>query len=177
MANPISLVDARLQLRIEADDDSRDVDLLGYIEDAVAWVEDYTGHILAEREVTEHVSGFKPVELRAWPIAADAVPGVAYLGADNTPIAIPGARIDVTRRPARVFPGSGLFWTFRNSAQPFTVTVTAGYASPDDVPRNFKRAMLILISAYDADREGGELFQKAETTARKLCRGRRLLRV
>lgn len=177
MAFPISLEEGRAQLRLEIDDDSRDGELRPWIEDAAAWVEDYTGHILVEREVTENVSGFKAVELRAWPIAANAVPGVAYLRADNTPIAIPGARIDVTRRPARVFPGTGQFWPFQNSAQPFTISVTAGYASPADVPRNFRRAMLILISAYDNDREGGALFQEAEASARKLCGGHRLRRV
>ena len=177
MAIPVTLEDARRQIRLEVDDDSRDDDLTGWIADAAAWVENYTGQILAEREVTEHVSGFKPVELRAWPIAADAIPGVAYIGTGGAPIAIPGARLDITRRPARVFPGTGLFWPFRNSEQAFTVTITAGYPDAASVPGNIRRAMLLLIGAYDADREGGEIFAKAEASARLLCGSLRLRRV
>ncbi len=177
MAIPVTLEDARRQIRLEADDVSRDDDLIGWIADAAAWVEDYTGQILTEREVTEHVSGFRPVELRAWPIAADAIPGVAYIGAGGAPIAIPGARLDITRRPARVFPGTGLFWPFRNSEQAFTVTITAGYPDAASVPGNIRRAMLLLIGAYDADREGGEIFAKAEEAARRLCGRLRLRRV
>jgi hypothetical protein len=45
----------------------------------------------------------------------------------------------------------------------------AGYEAGDAVPGNFRRAMLMLISAYDSDREGGEVFQKAEASARRLC--------
>lgn len=53
------------------------------------------------------------------------------------------------------------------------VEVTAGYLDPNEVPRNFVRAMLVLIAAYDADREGGEIFESAEETARRLCRSRK----
>lgn len=173
MALPIAMEDARRQLRLEPDDDSRDEEISGFVADAVGWVEDYTGHLLTAREVTEHFTGFKPVDLKAWPIAADAVPDVAYIGTDGSVIAIAGARIDVSRRPARVRPGTGIFWPVRDSAQRFTVTITAGYADPSDIPRNLKRAMLILISAYDSDREGGDLFLKAEETAKGLCRGKR----
>lgn len=177
MPLPVSLEEARRQLRLAADDDSQDDEIAGFIADAAAWTEDYTGHILNQREVTERVSGFKPVELRAWPIAADAVPGVAYSTADGVQIPVPSARLDVSRRPARVFPGTGLFWPFRDSAQPFTVTITAGYASASAVPRAFKRAMLILIAAYDADREGGDVFEKAERSAKRICNPFRLRRI
>lgn len=173
MALPVSIEDARRQLRLEPDDDSRDDEINGFITDAAGWVEEYTGQLLTGQEVTEQFHGFQPVCLKAWPIAPDATPGVAYLGADGAPIAITGARLDVSRRPARVRPGTGMFWPFRDSAQPFTVTITAGYADPAKIPRNMKRAMLILISAYDSDREGGDLFLKAEETAKGLCRGNR----
>jgi uncharacterized phiE125 gp8 family phage protein len=173
MALPVPIEDARRQLRLEPDDDSRDEEINGFVADAAGWVEDYTGHLLTAREVTEQFTGFRPVDLKAWPIAADAVPGVAYLGSDGAEIAITGARIDVSRRPARVLPGTGIFWPFRDSMQAFTVTIMAGYADPENIPRNLKRAMLILISAYDSDREGGDLFLKAEETAKGLCRGKR----
>ena len=58
-----------------------------------------------------------------------------------------------------------------------TVTVRAGYESPDDVPRDLRRAMLVLIGAYDADREGGDILAKAEASARRLCDRHRLRRL
>lgn len=177
MALPVSIEEARRQLRLESDDASRDDELQGWIADAAGWVEGYTGHLLTEREVVEHVAGFKPVELSAWPIAAAAAPALAYIAGDGSPVGITGARLDISRRPARVFNGRGPFWSFRDAAQPFTVTITAGYAAVDDVPRDMKRAMLILITAYDEDREGGDLFLKAVKAAERLCGRFRLRRL
>jgi uncharacterized phiE125 gp8 family phage protein len=171
MAIPVTLDDAKRQLRLELDDASQDVEIAGFIADAVDWVEKYTGHILAARDVTESFRGFRPVALRAWPVAADAVAGVAYTNADGVAVAIPGARIDLSQGRARIAPGTGAFWPFIDSQQAFTVTIRAGYEDDDAVPGNLRRAMLVLIGAYDADREGGEVFEKAETSARKLCAG------
>jgi hypothetical protein len=58
-----------------------------------------------------------------------------------------------------------------------TVTIRVGYESADEVPRDLRRAMLLLIAAYDADREGGDVFAKAEDAARRLCRRYRLHRL
>jgi hypothetical protein len=100
MTLPVSLADARSQLRLEEDDQSRDADLVGYIADAAAWVENYTGHILVARDVTEQFRGFEAVDLRAWPIKPAAVAGIAYLDASGSPIAVTGAVLDTSRRPA-----------------------------------------------------------------------------
>jgi uncharacterized phiE125 gp8 family phage protein len=177
MAIPVSLADAKVQLRLETDDVSRDVEVSGYIADAAGWVEKYTGHILVARDVTEQFRGFEAVNLRAWPVKPAAVVGVAYLDASGAPIEITGAVVDTTSRPARVRLGGGIFWPFRDALQLFTVTVRAGYEPADEVPRNFRRAMLVMISAYDSDREGGELLQTAEASARRLCRDYRLRRL
>lgn len=169
MAIPVTIEDARRQIRLDEDDDSLDADLQVFIADAAAWVEKYTGHILVARDVTEQFRGFGSVELGAWPIAATASPGVAYTDEAGMPVAVVGARLDVSRRPARVSPPAGPFYSFLNARQLFTITIRAGYGPDDVVPGNLRRAMLILISAYDSDREGGDIFQKAETAARKLC--------
>lgn len=169
MAIPVTLQDARRQIRLDEDDESHDADLVQFIDDAAAWVEEYTGHILLARDVTESFRGFGAVRLRAWPINASAVPGVAYVDAAGAPVAIVGARLDLSSRPARVLPPAGPFYSFCDAQQAFTVTIRAGYEAGDAAPGNFRRAMLILISAYDSDREGGEVFQKAEASARRLC--------
>jgi uncharacterized phiE125 gp8 family phage protein len=177
MAIPVTLADAKAHLRLEVEDLSRDAEVAGYIADATGWVEKYTGHILVARDVTEQFRGFAAVELRAWPIKPTALAGVAYLDAAGSPVAITGAVLETRQRPARVRPGVGTFWPFRDTRQLFTVTIRAGYEPTDDVPRNFRRAMLVLISAYDSDREGGELLQTAEATARRLCRDYKLRRL
>jgi uncharacterized phiE125 gp8 family phage protein len=171
MAVPITLADVGHQLRLTDDEvTSRQVELQGFIDDAAAWVEDYTGHILVAREVTETFYGFKPATLRAWPVKSDAPIGVAYTDAAGVPTSIPGARLQVSRRRARVLPASGSFFPFRDAGQMFTVTLRAGYEPSDPVPGSFRRAMLVLIGAYDADREGGEVFALAANAAKSLCR-------
>ncbi len=169
MTLPVSLDEAKAQLRVDGND--QDAEILDFIRDAAAWVEDYTGHIIEARDVTEQFRGFGAVTLQAWPISAVAAPGVAYTDATGSPIALTGARLDLSRRPARVLPASGHFWPFCSADQLFTVTIRAGYESAADVPRNLCRAMLLLIYAYDADREGGDVLAKAEAAARRLCKG------
>ncbi len=53
MPIPVILADARRQLRLDADDMSMDAELTEFIVDAAAWVEKYTGHILAAHDVVE----------------------------------------------------------------------------------------------------------------------------
>ena len=168
MVLPIELADARRQLRMETDDVSRDDDLRSWIADAAAWVETYTGHIFEARHVTLEFDGASSPVLKAWPIKPDAVATVSYAGSDGEPVTFAG-RLDVSRRPARVFAAAGTTWPFRSCHQRYTVTVRAGYEEGEPIPGNLKRAMLILITAYDSDREGGELFKAAEKTARTLC--------
>jgi len=176
MILPVSLEEAKAQLQL-GDDYTRDFEVAGFIEDAAAWVEKFTGLMLGAQDVTEQLSGFGRMELRAWPIASTAVPAVAYADATGTPIGVAGVRLDLTRRPARVVPAIGGRWPMVPTGTITTVTVRAGYESPDDVPRDLRRAMLVLIGAYDADREGGDILAKAEASARRLCDRHRLRRL
>lgn len=169
MALPVALEEAKRQLKVEDDETDQHDEIEDFIRDAAAWVEDYTGHILEARDVTEHFSGFRPVSLRAWPIAPNAVPAVKYVGPDGQDVTVDSVRLQVDTRPARIGPSVGSFWPFIDSRQLFSVTVRAGYEHPDDVPRRLRRAMLVLIAAYDADREGGKIFAEAEATAKRLC--------
>lgn len=175
MALPVSLAEAKRHLRVTSSTDEATIQ--DAITDASAWVERYTGHILEPRDVTEHFNGFQPVALRAWPIAADAAVGVAYIDPTGAPIGVTGASLSVARRPAMVSPGGGHFWPFRDSKQAFTVTVAAGYPSPEDVPRPIRRAILLMITAFYEVRGGGEAFEQAEKAARSICGSLRLRRL
>lgn len=172
MAIPVSLEDARRQLRLAENDTSMDADIVGYIADAAGWVEKYTGHILVARDVIERVwAPRRAFELKAWPIKPDAVLSVE----DPALLPVMGVRLNADTRPATMMIGT--CWPLRRFGEYLTVTVRAGYEADDTIPGNMHRAMLILISAYEADREGGDIFQKAEATARTLCRDYRLKRL
>ena len=179
MAIPVSLEDAARHLRYEDGEElppGREADIMGFITDAAAWVERYTGHILVEREVVEPFYGLATAQLRAWPIKADATATIGYTADDGSAAMVPALGLDRAARPARFAPPRGIV-PFVGRARPYTVTVTAGYGDDDAVPGNFRRAMLVLIAAYDADREGGDRFKKAEAAARSLCSDFRRRRV
>ena len=179
MAYPVSLAEGARQLRLQPDEltDARSEEISGFIADACGWVERYTGHILEARDVTEEFSGFGALELMAWPIAADAVPVMTYDAGAEEPVTIQGARLALHRRPVRVLCPLGSHWPNYHLAPKVTVTIRAGYEPTDELPGNLRRAILILVGAYDADREGGDMVAKAEETARRLCRDFRLRRV
>ncbi|MBM3926954.1 MAG: phage gp6-like head-tail connector protein [Sphingomonadales bacterium] len=165
---PVSLLEARDHLRLAPDETELEQQIVGFIEDAAAWVERYTGMLLTQREVTETLTGFSSPRLRAWPIAADASVFITYAGSDGA-VLVDGARLNIGRRPAQLLPAPGTMWPRVAAGTPIAVTTTAGFANADDVPRNIRRAMLILISAFESDREGGDVFAKAEAAARRLC--------
>jgi hypothetical protein len=177
MAFPVSLEDAKIQLRYggaEQIGEDRTKEITGYIADAAAWVQRYTGHLLVAVDVTEQFRvPPRAIELRAWPVKPSAVPTITI---DAIP-AMSGARLDVTSRPARILPALRTCWSLSYTDQLLTVSIRAGYEDDDEVPGDIRRAMLVLIAAYDADREGGDLFAKAEMTAKSLCRDLRLKRL
>lgn len=167
MAIPVTIEDARRQVKLDEDDDSQDTDLQQFIADAAAWVEDYTGHTLVARDFTFSFHGCSLAQLRAWPVAANTIASMTYINAAGDTVAASGALLDTSRRPVRLTPPPIL------NGKSCTVTIRAGYEDADAVPGNFRRAMLILISALDSDREGGDVFQKAEAAARRLCCSKR----
>ncbi len=171
MAIPVTLEDARRQIRLEEDDESRDTDLTVWIADAAAWIERYTGHILVAREVTETFAAFGRIRLRAWPVAPNAVVALDYGLPGEVATTIADARLFGHGRPATILrPAALAWWPILPRGGVISVTFRAGYEETDPVPGNFRRAMLILIAAYNGDREGGELFAMAEATAKGLCR-------
>ncbi|WP_311270496.1 phage head-tail connector protein [Sphingobium sp. WCS2017Hpa-17] len=177
MAIPVSLDDAKIQLRVELDDAERDDEIRGFIDDAAAWIEEWTGHILEARDVTAEFSALDRMTFREYPIASDAVPTVTYEGADGQAWPVTTVRMNVSARPARVVSWVGYRFPAIPVGAPITVTVRAGYEDADTVPGVFRRVMLMLIGAYDDDREGGATLEKAEKTARRLCNGLRIRRL
>ena len=169
MALPVSLDDAKRQLRVLGD--TRDAEIAEFITDAAGWVEEYTGHLLEPREITERFASFARLHLSGWPIVGGPITVKTLTGTGET--IIDGAYLYAVSRPGSVLPATGTRWPRLLDGETIEVSYTAGYVDPADVPRNFRRAMLVLITAYDFDREGGEKMQAAEMTAKRLCRGKK----
>lgn len=166
----LDLPAAKRHLRVDhaADD--------GLIEDAMAaargWVEDYTGLVLARREVTETLPSFlNQTRLRAWPVAADQPVSIEYRDSAGVIQTITGSVLRAASRPGVIYPAPTTFWpNARTISGPIEVTFTAGYADPADVPAVLKQAMLIMLTAFYEDREGGDMFKAAEQSAMALSR-------
>ena len=172
MAEPIDLADAKRQLRVRGD--SEDQTIRDAIVDARGWIENYTGLILTRREVIEALPCFTS-DIRAWPIASiDSVSYIDHVLADAelqtfTPL--------IARRPARLAAAS---WPSTYSGSAITVTVTAGFATADEINAfspKIMRAMRVLVVGFFNDREGGDVAKSAIEYAKDLCRSFRCMRV
>lgn len=166
MAEPVELDEAKAQLRIEHDDE--DGQILGLISAGREWVENYTGLILAPREVTETFDALCSYQqLDAWPIDTDGTVTITYLDAAGTEQSLAGSRLMASRRPARISAAIGSSWPATYKAgEAISVTFTAGYPTPDDVPWALKQAILLHIQAmYDQ----GALGSAEEAALKSLC--------
>ncbi|AHE55531.1 head-tail connector protein [Sphingomonas sanxanigenens] len=177
MPEPITLAEAKAHCRVL--DDSEDSLFPGWIAAAREVVENFTGHILAPREVTQTFDDFGRVELRAWPIAADAVFVVSYTDPAGVDHVVGDARLISGVRPARLRPAFGAAWPMPlYSPGAVSVTVTAGYATPADVPQSLKQAMLLLIGHYFANRDAvitGTISGELPLGVEALCRPYRMV--
>lgn len=172
----VSLREAKAQLGREQDDTDDDAEIADFIADASAWVEGYTGHILTAREVTQYFDGMGLAFLKAWPIKPDAQVSVVYTNDDGSAAVGPEIRLSAATRPAYTVLWNNV-WRADHARVKMAITVRAGYETPADVPRELRRAILVLISGYDNDREGGDIFAKAEASARRICGRLRLRRL
>lgn len=164
---PIDLPDAKRQLEIV---DVNEDDLISdAITDARGWIEGYTGLILKRRTVTEVLSSFCGI-LKAWPIVS--IDSVGYVDASRADVTLAADAYfaQIAARPARLVAAS---WPAIYPGSQITVTMTAGYDSPDAIKEfspKIMRAMRILVAGFYHDREGGDVFVKAEKSAKNLCR-------
>ncbi|QUT07926.1 head-tail connector protein [Sphingobium phenoxybenzoativorans] len=166
MAEPIDLDQAKAQLRVDHGDED---DLItGLIQAAREWVENYTGLILVQRNVTETFDSLcKAQRLDAWPIEADASVSIAYLDGGGIQQELTDVRLLAGKRPARISAAIGAAWpTIYSADDAVAVTVQAGYPTAEAVPWALKQAILLHIQAmYDQ----GSLGSAEEAALKSLC--------
>jgi uncharacterized phiE125 gp8 family phage protein len=143
---PVSLATAKAQLRVL--DDSEDALICGYIRAAREWVENYTGHILVRRSISQAFNGFSSyLELYHRPVID--VGSIAYVDADGADQTLADFAVTTGRYPFRVYPDEQPSIEDNSSV---IVTYEAGYAEGDE-PQALIQATLLLIGHWYGNRE------------------------
>lgn len=167
MVEPITREQAKAQLRVTSSAEDTLID--DAIIDARGWIERYTGLVLTCREVVEALHDFGS-PLRAWPIVS--IDSIQYLDDAQAEAALDVSAYfaQIARRPARLTARS---WPTIYPGSTVTVTMMAGFADPAAIiafSPLIMRAMRILVAGFFLDRRGGDVFTKAEESAKGLCR-------
>lgn len=164
---PVSLAEAKEHLRKTTDDE--DALIASYVSAARRWVEEYTGHILVRRVVTQRFADWGDyLALSGNPISA--LTSIVYTDADGEDAEYEDGVLRNVVYPAAVYPPyGGQFPTLGNDGT-ITATFTAGYAE-GEVPEQAVHAIKILITSMYEGR--GSMSEDAQSTARFLLRALR----
>lgn len=142
-------------LRYDSVDTSQDSTLTLILAAAQRWVENYTGHILVEREVTESPVAFPTAptgqtayhDLRYKPAQADTL-DIAYLDADLEAQTFTAFTAYLASGTYRIV--ADVSWP--EDASGVAITYMAGYAEVADIPEDLIHAMLLYAGMSDQDR-------------------------
>lgn len=163
-AEPITLAQALVHLRADADGGENDAYITGLIQVARQACEDRIERTLISTPWRLKLDGFPDaIELLKPPVIE--VQSLKYLDADGVERTVNPADyvVDTTSEPAWLVPGPGKEWPETQSGAINTVTVdyTAGYgATAADVPAPLKHWMLLAIgSMYNTRNADGERAQ------------------
>lgn len=163
---PVSLAEARVHLRQEAEESlPDDAQVEALITAAREWVEAHIGYVTVQRELKLHLDQFPSGDTITLPrsklISIDSVEYVDRNG-DTQTWAASNYSADTASEEGRLLRAVGVEWPeSRAQRQGVTITYTAGWpddgASPPDyaanVPKAIKQAMLLLVGHWYANRE------------------------
>lgn len=156
-SEPISLADAKKQLRLPSAYTSED--------DAINW------YIKAAREIAERETN-RALLTQTWKLTLDKFPASGVIQCSKNPvIAITSIQyydtagdlqtwsadnyiLDDQREPWRITPAYGLsFPSTQSRINAVTITFTAGYSSADTIPANIMQGMRLIIGDLYKNRE------------------------
>ncbi len=150
MAEPLSVADAKLHLRVDGEDE--DALITGIIAAAVDHVERATGLVLSQRPVSEPVAGFG-ARLNTWPITSiDSITYTDGVGASQT-LDVGAWSTNLLSRPVRLSPISSGWPALGAGDAPVTVNMTAGYED-GKVPAGIVAALKLIVGHLYRNREG-----------------------
>lgn len=146
----MSMADVKGHLRV--DGDAEDDLIAGLIAAAVDHVERITGLVLAPRTVVEVITGFG-ARFRSWPIVTiDAVAYVDRSGVDQN-LAAGAFRLVASVRPGRLANIATPWPSLGRLNGAVTVTMTAGFADPADIPAGVILALKMIVGHFYRNRE------------------------
>jgi uncharacterized phiE125 gp8 family phage protein len=169
-AEPVSLVEAKLHLRVEHDVDN---DLItSLLKAARQFAETWTGRAFVTQTWQLKMDRFPSTEGRKlWPrderdpsggviripkpplSSLTSVQYVDTAGATQT-LASSKYYVDTSTEPGRMVPASGESWPFvRDQTAAVTITFVAGYGAAADVPDGIKVAIKLLAASWYENRE------------------------
>lgn len=150
-AEPLSLTDAKLHLRVDhSDEDS----LIGAcITASRQYVEARINRVLVTSTLTLTQDRFPclsgVIEINRCPV--QTVTSVQYVDTDGVTQTLSASlyTLDATSEPARLVPAYTQWWpTTRGHIHDVTVTFTAGYGAASAVPEGIKSAMRLLVQQF-----------------------------
>jgi len=155
-AEPLSLAEAKLHLRVDADITEDDGLIAALIVTARQQAEHRTGRALVSQQWRYSVDTFPADSLELPKPKLVSVQSVTYLDSNGTRQTLAGGDYEVITDElvGRLVPAFGKSWPacrmFPGSVQ---VSYTCGYGAAADVPQSIKAWMLLAIGAWYENRE------------------------
>lgn len=179
---PVTLAEAKAQVRELAGGLTEDGLISGYIVAARDYAESVQGRALMEQTIQEYYDGWECVHLLSRGEVSEVVKVECFLsgGTDYTVWADTNYYNDIISVPARVVKKAGsTFPILENRPNSVRITYKAGVSNATQIPGTTKQAMLLLIASFYENREDGETTlvtsDQRVQTADKLLRLNRLI--
>jgi uncharacterized phiE125 gp8 family phage protein len=155
---PVTVEEAKRHLRI-LDDDTQNEDIADVIKDARDWCENYIDLAILEQTITLKLDTFPAKDFITLPRSnLISITSVKYTDPDGIEQTVSTSvyAADTYGRPGHVFLKDGQEWPSSLADQKNAVEVIykAGYGNTrDSVPPAIKRAIKLLLSHWDSNRE------------------------
>lgn len=153
-AEPVSLTEAKLHLRV--DHDEEDSLILGLIVAAREYAEMVTNRQLVTATWTAKLDYFPAYELRLPHPPLASVTSIAYVDSQGTSQTLSASlySVDTTSKPGMVTPIYGETWpAVQGQHHAVTIVYVAGHGGPESVPDGIKKAMLMSVGHWYENRE------------------------
>lgn len=152
-AEPVSTADAKSHLRVDISDDDTLIDAM--VEECREQAEDFLGRALVTQTLSLQLDGFPQVIQVPRP-PLQSVSSITYIDSDGATQTLDSSkyRVDTKSEPGRITPAFGEVWpSTRFVTGAVTVQFVAGYGAAADVPKRFKRAILLAVGHLYENRE------------------------
>lgn len=154
--HPLSVADAKLQLRIDPEDTDQDAHIGKLCASAHRKIEHELGYPILQQTRQTHLFGFPVGPIWLGGGAGLEVTALRHFDATGTlqTVASTDYVVDAISRPATVAPAPTKTWpSAQRRAGAVQIDWTAGWANPAAVPEDLLHAMKLLVGHWDQNRE------------------------